>query len=281
MADDRREFSLLTEWLQTLPDFHFHNPQPQANSFTVPMERGAVENGWEGGAGLQACLGTRFLPLTCFWPKGKKKKRKPTHSPFSLPRQMWGPGRHSSVEMVSRKPLQNLFLGVGVRVCNYICLAEVSQGLCNSQWGTLTLCCYLEAGYESISTEPPPEVSCAENLGFNRRSQLCGESGGSDQFSKMDLVDEHFHCRVKVMRGVWLGCVVPQSVWVEWLLRWEGRNLGWFVFATPSTWSVASTTLTTTITTTNSMSLSSQFGSHNLISSGPSIAFLLFNEPVS
>lgn len=132
MADDRREFSLLTEWLQTLPDFHFHNPQTHANSFTVPMERGAVENGWEGGAGLQACLGTRFLPLTCFWPKGKKKKWKPTHSPFSLPRQMWGPGRHSSVEMVSRKPLQNLFLGVGVRVCNYICLAEVNQGLCNT-----------------------------------------------------------------------------------------------------------------------------------------------------
>lgn len=39
---------------------------------------------------------------------------------------------------------------------------------------------------------------------------------------------------VTVMRGVWLGCFVSWSVWVEWLLHLEGRDLGWFIFATPS-----------------------------------------------
>lgn len=74
----------------------------------------------------------RVSATDLFWPRGEKKKQKFPHSPFSLPRQIWSPGRHRSVETESRKPLQNLFLGVGFRVCNYICLATVNQVLCNT-----------------------------------------------------------------------------------------------------------------------------------------------------
>lgn len=42
---------------------------------------------WEGGgAGLQSCLGTIFLPLTHFWPRAEKKKQEP-HPLSPLPPQ--------------------------------------------------------------------------------------------------------------------------------------------------------------------------------------------------
>lgn len=83
---------------------------------------------------------------------------------------------------------------------------------------------------------------CRESW-LQQKSSAMWKSGGSDQFSDTDLVDWHFHCHDKVTRVVWLGCIVPQSVWVEWLQWLEGRNLGWFIFATPPTWFAASTML--------------------------------------
>lgn len=110
--------------LRRLPDFYFHNSQPDANCFNVPEEEGGVDSGREGGAGLQICLATFFLPLTHFWPRDKKKKTE-THPLPPLPLQ-------TIIELESGewKVTPRFVPGWGFRACNYVCLATM-QVLCN------------------------------------------------------------------------------------------------------------------------------------------------------
>lgn len=113
---------------QRLPDFYFHNSRPYANCFNGLVVEGGVENGREGGAGLQACFETIFLPLTHCWPRGKEK---PTHSRLSLPGEMWSP-EAQQYWVGQQKTLPIFVPGCGFGgAWNYICWITINQALCN------------------------------------------------------------------------------------------------------------------------------------------------------
>ena len=118
--------------LQRLPDFYFHNSQHYANCFNVLVEVLGVENGREGGAGLQACLGTIFLPVTHWWPRGEKKTKTETHllTPLHSQREVEPRGR---TVWSWRAESYSKFCS-WVWVCgawNYICWITVNQVVCN------------------------------------------------------------------------------------------------------------------------------------------------------